>query len=201
MTIVDTANPRSAEREWDRLSYAMALRALIADRGLYDVIVVAHSMGTFVALAALDDYATRQYVRHLVLVNPITGGFSNGAINARLQGPLVRHGIAQRVANNRAVGRVMARVALHRTARDHVVERTRRSLAAIPPSATPMIDVLRTESVAGLLLAIPIPTTVLASSQDRTTPEWHARLIVRTMPHARLLYATDTGHMTPWEAP
>lgn len=177
------------------------LRSLLADRDLKDVIVVSHSMGTFVSLAALDDPATRTRVRHLVLVNPITGGPDKGATTARLQGPLVRLGVAQLVARNRPIGNAMARMSLGRNALPEVVEATRCGLMAIPRSATPMIEVLRTESVSGGLVRIDTPTTVLASSDDKTTPDWHARLIASTMPLARLEYVPGAGHMTPWEAP
>jgi pimeloyl-ACP methyl ester carboxylesterase len=177
------------------------LRELVAQRELDDVTIVSHSMGTFVSLAALDDPATRQRVRHLVLVNPITGGPDKGATTARLQGPLVRLGIAQWVARNRLIGNTMARMSLGNDASQEVVEATRRGLMAIPHSATPMVEVLRKESVSGALAGIDTPTTVLASSNDKTTPDWHARLIASTMPSARLEYVAGAGHMTPWEAP
>jgi pimeloyl-ACP methyl ester carboxylesterase len=177
------------------------LRALLAERDLNDVIIASHSMGTFISLAALDDPGTRKRVRHLLLVNPITGGPDKGASTARLQGPLVRSGVAQWVARNRPVGNAMARMSLGRNASTDVVEATRRALMAIPHSATPMVKVLRTESVSEGLRRIDTPTTVLASANDKTTPDWHARLIVASMPSARLEYVPGIGHMTPWEAP
>ena len=76
----------------------------LAERDLSDVIIASHSMGTFISLAALDDAGMRKRVRHLVLVNPITGGPDKGATTARLQGPLVRSGVAQWMARNRPVG-------------------------------------------------------------------------------------------------
>jgi pimeloyl-ACP methyl ester carboxylesterase len=177
------------------------LRAVLRERDLTDVILTSHSMGTFVSLAALDDPDIRKRVRHLILVNPITGGPDKGATTARLQGPLVRSGVAQWLARSRPVGNAMARMSLGQNASSEVVEATRRALAAIPHSATPMVKVLRTESVSAGLGHIDTPTTVLASSNDKTTPDWHARLIVASMPSARLEYVAGAGHMTPWEAP
>lgn len=177
------------------------LRSLLAECELKDVTIVSHSMGTFVSLAALEALDTRKRVSHLVLVNPITGGPDKGASTARLQGPLVRWGIAQWLARNRRIGNAMARMSLGADASADVVEATRRGLMAIPHSATPMVEVLRKESVAGGLGRIDTPTTVLASSNDKTTPDWHARLIASTMPSARLEYVAGAGHMTPWEAP
>jgi non-heme chloroperoxidase len=177
------------------------LRAVLRERDLTDVILTSHSMGTFVSLAALDDPGIRRRVRHLLLVNPITGGPDKGATTARLQGPLVRSGIAQWLARNRPVGNAMARMSLGQNASTEVIETTRRALMAVPHSATPMVKVLRTESVSAGLGHIDTPTTVLASSNDKTTPDWHARLIVASMPSARLEYVAGAGHMTPWEAP
>ncbi|MFV9453437.1 alpha/beta fold hydrolase [Rhodococcus sp. NM-2] len=177
------------------------LRSLLIELDLDNVIILSHSMGTFVALDALDDPVTRSRVNHLVLVNPITGDSGKGAPTARLQGPLVRHGIAQWLARGRRIGNAMARMSLGRNATADVVEATRRGLAGVRRSATPMIDVLRKETVADVLTRIDTPTTILVSASDKVTPAWHARLIVSTMPSARLEYVPDVGHMTQWEAP
>jgi non-heme chloroperoxidase len=169
--------------------------------GVEPAVIVCHSMGNFVALGALAGADQRSGAAGLVLVSPVTGDSTREAPTARLQGPLVRRGIAQRLAAHRRVGDAMAKMSLGPHVAPPVVAATREALRSIPMTAAPMIRVLQHESVVDGLATIDIPAIVITGTHDRTTPERHARLIASRMPDVRLRFVPEAGHMTPWEAP
>jgi pimeloyl-ACP methyl ester carboxylesterase len=177
------------------------LRAVLDEIAAEPAVVVCHSMGNFVALGALSDLRRRPPVAGLVLVSPVTGDSTREAPTARLQGPLVRRGIAQRLAAHRRLGSAMARMSLGPHADESVVAATRHALRSIPMTAAPMIGVLQHESVVDGLSTIDVPTIVLTGTHDRTTPERHARLIASHMSDVQLRFVPEVGHMTPWESP
>jgi pimeloyl-ACP methyl ester carboxylesterase len=51
------------------------------------------------------------------------------------------------------------------------------------------------------LRAIRAPTLVVAGTDDRLTPIWHAEQLSRAIPGARLLYIPDAGHLPYVESP
>jgi pimeloyl-ACP methyl ester carboxylesterase len=51
------------------------------------------------------------------------------------------------------------------------------------------------------LPAVQVPTLVVAGTDDRLTPSWHAERLAGTLPNARLLYIEGTGHLPYLEAP
>ncbi|MFE3280994.1 alpha/beta fold hydrolase [Nocardia sp. NPDC059239] len=177
------------------------LRAVADYHDLRDATLVCHSMGNFVALGLLTDPAFRKRISRAVLVSPITGNSSKGAPSALVQGPLIQWGLAQRLASGRRIGSILAAQSLGPGASPAVVEASRLSMAAIPSALGPAVTMLRKESVQDVLPDIDVPLYVLTGTADRTTPSWHAELIVARAQDARIDYLADGGHMLNWEAP
>jgi pimeloyl-ACP methyl ester carboxylesterase len=180
-----------------RNDFTTVIAALDLDR----VTVVSHSMGNFIALAALaHDPDSRARIGHYVAVAPITGDAYKDAIT-RVQGPLLKLGLVQALSRNKRLGRAFARPALGLKPSDTVVEAWRRGLTAVPKAVTPMLDALRDETLADHLGDYDLPMTVLIGSHDVLTPYRHARLILNSIPSARLRYAPQAGHILNWESP
>jgi len=177
------------------------LRAVVTSFDLRDATLVCHSMGNFVGIGALGNDEVRARFARAVLVNPVTGNSLKGAPAVRLQGPLVRMGVIQRLARWRLLGGVLARASLGPRPDPAVLEATRMSLAAVPKSVGPCTTMLQKESVAAMVPFLDLPLRVLTSTTDRTTPSWHAELIVARASNARIDYVADAGHMLPFEAP
>jgi pimeloyl-ACP methyl ester carboxylesterase len=177
------------------------LRAVLDERAPDRPLMVCHSMGNFVALGALAEDHAWSRVAGLVLVNPVTGESTREAPTARLQGPLVRRGIGQRLARNRRIGEALARMSLGGDASEAVVAATRAALAGVPVTATPMITEMQRKSIVAGLHSIRVPATVLAGTNDKTTPERHVRLLAANMPDVHVRFVPGAGHMGPWEFP
>jgi non-heme chloroperoxidase len=176
--------------------------AVLASHDVTEAIIVCHSMGNFVGLGALGFWPELQRrVRAIVCVAPVTGHAARGAPAARLQIPLVRAGVAQRLAAIPPAGRLLARANLGPRVSDPVVEATRRVLCEIPRQLAPLAAMLARESITSALPAIDVPVTVLSGDADRLTPRWHADLIVERIARARLLSLPGVGHMVNWESP
>jgi non-heme chloroperoxidase len=176
--------------------------AILASHDVSEAIIVCHSMGNFVVLGAMGFWPELQRrVRGIVCVSPVTGHATRGAPAARLQIPLVRTGVAQRVAAVPPIGRLLARANLGPRVSDSVVDATRLVLCDIPRHLAPLAAMLARESITSALPAIGVPVTVLSGDADRLTPRWHADLIVERTADARLVPIPGVGHMVNWESP
>lgn len=177
------------------------LRAVAEHFALQDAVIACHSMGNFLALGAMADERFMNRFRLAVLVNPVTGNSAKGAPAVRIQAPLMRWGIAQRMARIPSLGRKLASLNVGRAASGAIIEATRLAMIDISRELWPLVVVQRDESVEPVLGRIGVPLHVLTGTEDRTTPPWHAELIVAKAPNAKIDYVADAGHMLPWEAP
>ncbi|MFE3188518.1 alpha/beta fold hydrolase [Nocardia sp. NPDC059240] len=177
------------------------LNAVATAYDIADATLVCHSMGNFIALGLLNDPKFRNRFRRAVLVSPITGMSRKGARAARLHTPLIRLGFTQYLAARPRTGRYLATRSLGPFASADLIEATRQSLAAIPPTVGPCITMVRQESIARRVDQIDLPMQILSGSRDRTTPKWHAELIYMRAPRAQIKFIAGAGHMMTWEAP
>lgn len=177
------------------------LKAVAEHFQVEDAVLVCHSMGNFVALGALPDENFRRRFRFAVLVSPTTGDSAKGTPLVRMSAPLMRMGVMQKLSRVRSIGRKLAALQCGTLATEPMLEATRLALCGISTSLSPLNHVLMDESVVGDLPAVGIPLHVLSGTDDKTTPGWHARLIVSKAPHAKVTYVDGTGHMLPWENP
>lgn len=187
---------------WTSSALFADLLAVVEHYDLSDIVLVGHSMGTFTALGALADAALRARVRGVVLVSTATGELFKGApLPARLQVPLVRSGILQRVAASRRLGPAVVAQALGPDATPDAREAMRLAFATIPPLTARFLKVMGTESVAPGLPSITTPIHLLLGEADAVMPKWHSDLVVERAPDARLTVLPRIGHLVNWEAP
>ena len=177
------------------------LKAVAEAYDVRDATLVCHSMGNFVALGLLPDKSFNKRLRRAVLVSPVTGHSAKGAPVARLQGPLVAWGIAQRLCRIRPVGARLAGASLGPDATPAQVEASRQAMIGIRTEVGPYIPMVMRETTESALADITIPLRVLSGTADKTTPAWHAELIATRAPSASIDYVPGCGHMLNWEAP
>jgi pimeloyl-ACP methyl ester carboxylesterase len=177
------------------------LRAVVEQLELTSITAVCHSMGNFVWLTAMGDDDLRRRFARGVLVNPITGHSGKGAPATAMQGPLLQLGVAQALARHRRIGSRLSRVSLGPDPAPAVVEACRVLFSEIPTAVGPCVRMLRRESVESVLPKVDVPLHVLTTTDDRTTPSWHAELIVRWSPRAQIEFLPDAGHMLVYESP
>jgi pimeloyl-ACP methyl ester carboxylesterase len=63
------------------------------------------------------------------------------------------------------------------------------------------MNMVRNDSVYGLLSDLPMPTLVVWGSRDRLVPLEHATIFARAIPHARLAIMRGCGHMPFYQKP
>lgn len=178
------------------------LAAVLEHFDLNDAIVVCHSMGNFIGIGALGHQPELQRrVRSMVNVSPVTGDVTRDAPAAKLQVPLVRLGLLQRMARVRPLGSLLAKQNLGPGASRGVVEATRQMLVDMPRHLAPLAAMFGKESIEPVLGAVELPLHVLVGTADDLTPEWHAELIAEKAPNARVTRLPDIGHMVNWEDP
>lgn len=186
---------------------AAAAIALLDRLGIDAAVVVGHSWGAGVALAAAREFPRR--VRGLVLVGALAPTASPGPVDRalanRLLGPAAtRFGFwvagtwfalppARRLA--RAVAPAMPTDRLAGLAGEWRGPRVWRSF-----HAEQRAFVEEMPSLASGLAAVGAPVTVVAGSRDRVSPPSHARRLARDLPNASLIEA-DGGHLLPQQRP
>jgi len=168
-----------------------------------EAVLLAHSMGGFLAIAAvLDVPGVVERLRGLILMSTFSGDVLRGAPQNKAQIPLIKYGIMQKIAANDTVGTLfganlcgddpspaMVRVFLDTfRAADH------RSLL-------PILEAFTVEDRGDRLGEIAVPTIVLCGDKDSTTPPWQSERLAESIPGAQGWWVPKAGHMLNWEAP
>ena len=187
---------------------AAALIDLLDRLEIESAVVVGHSLGTGVALAAAIDHPRR--VRALVLAAPVA--------------PSIPPATLDRLLARRYPGAPAARLGFGIVGLGLTLPPLRRlAHAAVPSLSTDQIAITAAEWRAGavwrsfhaeqrsLVAELPSLTPALASvaqrvtilygTRDRITPPAHARRLARDLPQARLVPADGAGHMLPQQRP
>lgn len=168
-----------------------------------DGILVGHSMGGFLAIAAvLDVPGVAARLSGLVLFATFAGAVLDGAPQNRVQIPLIEHGILQRLISSDTVGMLFGASvsgadpspAEIRVFLDTFRRQDHRRLV-------PILRAFTEEDRYPRLGSITIPTIVVAGRKDRTTPPLHSERLAAGIPGARAIWSERGGHLLNWEAP
>ncbi|MHB1067825.1 MAG: alpha/beta fold hydrolase [Candidatus Nanopelagicales bacterium] len=177
--------------------------AVFDDLGIDAAVLVGHSMGGFLAIAAmLEVPGFAQRVSGLVLFATFAGDITRDAPQNKVQIPLLRSGLLQKAVANDTVGTLfgaslmgdspspaMIRVFVETfRAQDHV-------------ALLPMLVAFAEEDRADRLGEIAAPTIVICGRADKTTPPWQSERLAEAIPGARMTWVEGAGHMVNWEAP
>lgn len=178
-------------------------RSLLEHFGVQEGILVAHSMGAFLALrCCLEHPAAVRRLRRLVLLGANAGAVAKGSLQNQLQLPLLRSGLMKPLWRFPPIGRALVAQLFGRSPDPADIERTRAMLLRQDLETTlPLLQAMCHDDYYARLGEIPLETTVLCGELDRTCPAWHSQQLAAALPRATARWLPDRGHMLMLEAP
>jgi 3-oxoadipate enol-lactonase len=181
-------------------TYADDLAALLDALQVDDVVLVALSMGGYVAFEFLRRH--RERVRALVLMDTRAEADTAEGRRGRDQAASLAREQGARAIAEQMLPRLLAPATLE--AMPQVVEHVRGMMQRAPvPGIAGALAAMRDRHDATLLLSAidGMPALVLVGEHDTVTPVEQARFIADTLPDGHLEVIPGAGHMPPMEAP
>lgn len=167
-----------------------------------DAILLAHSMGGFLAVAAvLDVPGVAERLRGLILMSTFAGDVLKGAPQNKAQIPLIKSGLLPAMAGNDTVGTLFGAGLCGDDVSPAMVQvflETFRKADHRP--LVPILEAFGAEDRGDRLGEITVPTIVLCGSKDQTTPPWQSERLAAGIPGAQGWWVPRAGHMLNWEA-
>ena len=167
-----------------------------------DAVLLAHSMGGFLAIAAvLDVPGVAERLRGLILMSTFPGDVLRGAPQNKAQIPLITSGILPALAANDTVGTLFGAGLCGDEVSPAMVQvflETFREADHRP--LVPILEAFGAEDRGDRLGEITVPTIVLCGSKDQTTPPWQSERLAAGIPGAQGWWVPRAGHMLNWEA-
>ena len=168
-----------------------------------DAVLLAHSMGGFLAIAAvLDVPGVAERLRGLILMSTFPGDVLRGAPQNKAQIPLITSGILPALAANDTVGTIFGAGLCGDDVSPAMVQVFLETFrAADHKPLLPILEAFAAEDRGDRLGEITVPTVVLCGSRDQTTPPWQSERLASGIPGAQAWWVPRAGHMLNWEAP
>lgn len=168
-----------------------------------EAVLLAHSMGGFLAIAAvLDVPGVAERLRGLILMSTFSGDVLRGAPQNKAQIPLIKYGIMQKIAANDTVGTLFGANLCGDNPSPAMVQVFLDTFrAADHRSLLPILEAFTIEDRGVRLAEITVPTIVLCGDKDTTTPPWQSQRLAESIPGAQGWWVPKAGHMLNWEAP
>lgn len=179
-------------------------RAVLEHFDVRDGILVAHSMGSFLALIFCLRHAesAQRRLRRLVLLGGNAGEVGRGSLQNRLQIPMLKSGLLKALWRFPPTGRAMVSQLFGDSADPRFVELARAMLLRQDLRLSlPLLHAMNHESYYDRLHEIPIETRVICGELDRTCPPPHSRRLGAGLPNATNRWLPGIGHMLAYEAP
>lgn len=178
-------------------------RAVLDHFDVHDGVLVGHSMGGFLAIRLLLDHPdVAGRLRGLVLSAAFAGRILQGAPQNRLQLPLLRWGILQRVAATRTGGSLLgASLEGDTPSPAEITVFLEVFLRQDHRAVLGILDAFAKEDNYPRLGEIGVPTVVICGSKDKVTPPRHSQRLAAAIPDARTVSVPGGGHLLYWEAP
>lgn len=167
-----------------------------------DAVLLAHSMGGFLAIAAVLDVAgVAERLRGLILMSTFPGDVLRGAPQNKAQIPLITSGILPALAANDTVGTIFGAGLCGDDVSPAMVQVFLETFrAADHKPLLPILEAFGAEDRGDRLGEITVPTVVLCGSRDQTTPPWQSERLAAGIPGAQAWWVPRAGHMLNWEA-
>lgn len=168
-----------------------------------DAILIAHSMGGFLAITALIEVpGVQERLSGLILVDTFAGDVLKDAPQNKAQIPMIRSGLLQRAIANDTIGTLFGATICGEEPSPAMVQvflDTFRAQHHAP--LLPILEAFAAEDRGDKLGQITIPTIVVCGRADKTTPPWQSERLAAGIPGARMVWIDRAGHMVNWEAP
>lgn len=177
--------------------------AVLENYDVRDGILLAHSMGGFLAIAAmLDVPGVAERLRGLILMSTFAGDVLNGAPQNKAQIPLIKSGAMAKLAANDTTGTLFARSLCGDNPSPAMIDAFLGVFRTTDhQSLLPILQALVDEDRGDRLGEITLPTIVLCGEKDSTTPPRHSERLAAGIPGAHMRWVPGAGHMLNWEAP
>lgn len=169
-----------------------------------DGVLVAHSMGAFLAIVFCLQHSdrARERLSRLVLLGGNAGDVQVGSLQNRLQIPMIKSGLVGPLWRYGPTGRAFMRQLFGRAADAQQVEATREIVVRQRVELSlPLLQAMLRESYYARLSEVPLPASVLCGEGDRTCPRWHSERLGREIPGSTNSWIDGAGHMLSYEAP
>lgn len=177
---------------------------LIEHFNLERCILVGHSMGGFLSMKFLLDHPDMQHkhVKGCVLMATFAGDVNKNNFQNRLQIPLIKSGILQKLIQWEPIGKLFGKSLLGDTADPEVI----RWIVTVfleqdHSKLLPILQAFGDESYYDSLKNISIPCAVVIGDKDATTPSFHTDDIVKGIPNTTRIDIKGKGHCLNVEAP
>ncbi len=187
-------------------SAAMAsdTKTLLEHFNLKDIILLAHSMGTFLSITFLLTYPdVAQRLKAAVLMSSFAGDIFNGSPQSRLQITLINLGLMKYILGSQSMGAVLFGATLfgdnpsYAGVRVFLEDIRSNDLTKL----VPILQAFGHENNYSKVASISVPITVICGRKDKTTPPWHTEKLASTIPNARVAWIEGAGHVLNWESP
>lgn len=177
--------------------------AVLDEYELTNAILVGHSMGGFLSVAfLLGKEEAKSRVGALLLMSTFAGDVSRGNPQNRLQIPLIKSGVLQRLVTIRPIARAFTKSLIGDNFEEGMVEAfIPYFLRADHAELVPILQAMVEENRYGRLDEIDIPCAVVVGSKDKTTPPFHTADLHAGIRGSTLRHLPGVGHGPNWEAP
>jgi pimeloyl-ACP methyl ester carboxylesterase len=167
-----------------------------------DAVLLAHSMGGFLAIAAvLDVPGVAERLRGLILMSTFSGDVLRGAPQNKAQIPLIKSGMLQKLVSNDTIGTIFGASICGEDKSPAMVQVFLETFrAADHKPLLPILEAFSAEDRGDRLHEIAVPTIVLCGTKDQTTPLWQSERLAESIPGAQGWWVPRAGHMLNWEA-
>lgn len=187
-------------------SSAMAsdYKNLVEHFNLENCILVGHSMGGFLSMKCLLDHPEMQHknIKSCVLMATFAGDVNKNNFQNRLQIPLIKSGILQKLIQWKPIGTLFGKSLLGDTSTPDVIDWiVTVFLEQDHSKLVPILQAFAEESYYDSLKNISIPCTVVIGDKDATTPPFHTDNIVKEIPNTKRIDIKGKGHCLNVEAP
>ena len=185
------------------LSMASDYLAILEHLDAHDAVLVGHSMGGFLSIAAvLDVPGVAERLCGLILMSTFAGDVLRGAPQNRAQIPLIKSGALQAMVANDTIGTLFGASICGDTPSPAMVQVFLDTFrVADHRSLLPILQAFVVEDRGDRLREITVPTIVLCGRSDKTTPPWQSERLAASIPGADARWVDGVGHMLNWEDP
>jgi len=187
-------------------SSAMAsdYKHLVEHFNLDHCILVGHSMGGFLSMKCLLDHPEMQHknIKSCVLMATFAGDVNKNNFQNRLQIPLIKSGLLQKLIQWKPIGTLFGKSLLGDTSTPDVIDWiVTVFLEQDHSKLVPILQAFAEESYYDSLKNISIPCAVVIGDKDATTPPFHTDNIVKEIPNTKRIDIKGKGHCLNVEAP
>jgi len=177
---------------------------LIKHSQLENCILVGHSMEGFLSMKFLLDNPEMQnkQVKSCVLMATFAGDVNKNNFQNRLQIPLIKSGILQKLIQWKPIGEAFGKSLLG-DLKDTEIVRFIQEIFLLQDHSklVPLLQAFGGESYYNQLKNISIPCTVVIGDKDGTTPPFHSDNMIKEIPNVTRIDVKGMGHCLNVEAP